>query len=895
MKIIDFNKLEDKWQKKWDKEKAFEASVDKKKKKFFFTTPYPYISGSLHLGHGRAVTESDIYCRYLRMKGFNVLYPMAFHITGTPVLGIASAIKNGNKEKINLYEGYVSAYEKNKGEIRKIVRSFEDPQKIVDFFIPKMIDEYKKLGLSVDWRRSFTSGDMEHQQMVTWQFEKYNKMNFLKKGKYPVLYSPEDESAMGEDDIVDADVNGVEKQEFTLLKFKFGKKFLVAATLRPETVFGQTNLWVNPKVNYVEIKVGGEIWIVSEECIQKLKYQRKDIEFIGNSNEVLIGKTVRAPMIDREIPILPSNFVDSDVGTGIVTSVPSDAPYDYVALRELQTNNELTNKYGLDKLNIEKIKVIPIIKTKKYGNEAGVKVVEDSGVVLQGDKKLERLTQEVYKEGFHSGFLMDNCGKYSGMKVVVAKEKMKEELIKNGEADVMFETSRKAFSRGGGKIIVAVMDDQWFIDFNARGWKKKAENALKKVEIVPENYRKQFEDVFEWLDKRPCARRRGLGTKFPLGKNWIIESLSDSTIYMTLYTIQNIIRREKLKREGLTHEFFEYVYLGEGGLKSVAKSTGVSEKVLKELRESFDYWMPMDHRHTFFLHLANHLSFMLFAHAGIFPKSDWPKKISIHGLVVSGGVKMSKSKGNLITLLHVKEKYGADVFRFYMTNSSNIEGTFDWHEKDAENSKATIGKLYMQIEDAIKQKRKAKVRDLFVSRFNRIKKNASSKVGDMKLREYDNLVVFDMLALVKSAKAVMDKTELAGFYNMISEDWIKMISPVCPHIAEELWSKFGGKGFVSLANWVEFDEKKIDNKLEESERQVEKTVEDVKNILKLIGGGDKVYLYVIPSEFGSYDTKVLGKKLGKTVKVYAVNDKKKHDPEGKSKKVKPGRPGIFIE
>jgi leucyl-tRNA synthetase len=167
------------------------------------------------------------------MMGFNVLYPMAFHITGTPVLGISAAIKSGDQEKIKLYEEYVSAYETDEKKIKEIIKSFEDPQKIVDYFIPKMISEYKKLGLGVDWRRSFTSGDVEHQKMVTWQFENYKQKNYLIKGVYPVLYSPKDESAMGEDDIQDADSNPVEKQEFTVLKFKFEDKFIVAATLRP--------------------------------------------------------------------------------------------------------------------------------------------------------------------------------------------------------------------------------------------------------------------------------------------------------------------------------------------------------------------------------------------------------------------------------------------------------------------------------------------------------------------------------------------------------------------------------------------------------------------------------------------------------------------------------------
>ena len=104
--IMDFQKIEKKWQSRWKKKKIFEPGLNKPKK-FFFTVPYPYISGSLHIGHGRVVIEGDIYTRYKRMNGFNVLYPMAFHITGTPVLGISMAIAEGDKKRIELYKSYV--------------------------------------------------------------------------------------------------------------------------------------------------------------------------------------------------------------------------------------------------------------------------------------------------------------------------------------------------------------------------------------------------------------------------------------------------------------------------------------------------------------------------------------------------------------------------------------------------------------------------------------------------------------------------------------------------------------------------------------------------------------------------------------------------------------------
>ncbi|MEK6919242.1 MAG: leucine--tRNA ligase [Nanoarchaeota archaeon] len=900
----DFRKVESKWQKKWEDKKAFEVEPDKRKK-FFITTPYPYISGSLHIGHGRATVETDVYSRFKRMNGFNVLYPLAFHITGTPVLGISAAIKNGNKEMIELYERYVSAYIKDKKKVKDVVKSFVQPQKIVDFFIPKMISEYKQLGLGVDWRRSFTSGDFEHQEMVNWQFHKYHDNGFLVKKDYPLLYSPSDESAMGEDDIKDGDTDPVEKVEFTLLKFSFKKKILVAATLRPETIFGQTNLWVNPSVEYHEAKVGDEVWIISKESLEKLKHQRKDITILGRSKEKLIGEYATSLAINKKLIILPSSFVDGDYGTGIVTSVPSDAPYDYVALRELQDNKKLDKAYGFSSdliREIEDIEIIPIIRTEKYGDKAGVSVVELSKALFGDDKKLEKLTQDVYKEGFHKGFLNDNCGKYKDMSVKDAKEKMKDEMIKKGTATTMFETSRKAFSRSGGKIIVAVMDDQWFLDFNSLGWKDKARKCLEKVSVTPDNFKKQFFDTIDWLDKRPCARRRGLGTVFPFDKKWIIESLSDSTIYMTLYTINHLIKEHGLKRDNLKKEFFDFVYLGEGNSKSVSKIIGVKESVLKEIKESFDYWMPVDQRHTYYLHLSNHLSFMIFAFASLFPEKSWPKSISLHGVIISGGTKMSKSKGNVVTLLDINENYGSDVFRFYVTQSASVEGTLDWRNEEVKTTKNTFQRLYYEMMKASNSKKKGVVRPLFESKFNKILRDATLKISDMKLREYNTLAVFDMLRLVKDAKSVMgdESKELFAFYDLIIDKWVRLIAPTCPHIAEEVWEKLGNKDFVSLADWPSFDGKKIDEKLELQEGIVDKTIEDINNITRIIkekSGIDatKVFVYVLPKEKDLFDESFFTKKLGMETKVFAVNDSKKYDPQGKSSKAKPGKPAIYVQ
>ena len=867
--MVDLRKIERKWQDKWKKKKVFEPKVDKKGKKFFFTTPYPYISGSLHIGHGRAVTESDIYVRYMRMKGLNVLYPLAFHITGTPVLGISAAIESGDEGKIGLYKGYVRNYVKNEKKLEKILESFRDPWNIVKFFIPKMVDEYSSLGLSIDWTRRFTTGDPDYQNFITWQFTKYREKDYLIKGSYPVLFCPKCDNAVGEDDIQDADTNPVSKLEFTFLKFRMDDGLvLVAATLRPETVFGQTNLWVNPNTEYVKIEIGNETWAISKEGKEKLSYQKKGLKTVGYVNgKELIGKYAKAPGINKKIIILPSTFVDPNVGSGIVTSVPSDAPYDWMALKDLQENKDECERYELDFGEVRKIKVIPIINIPGWGDLAALRISEKMKLKNQNDPRLEEATQLIYKEGFHTGVMNENCGAYAGMKVTEAKDKVKDELIKNGEADLMYETSREAYCRDGTKIVVSVLEDQWFLDFNAKGWKGKAYKCLKRMDLLPETMRKLFEDTFEWLDKRPAARKRGLGTPLPFDKKWIIESLSDSTIYMSFYLIKNLINKHKIKPDQLLPEFFDYVYLGKGNVSNVSKKTKIKTGVLKEMRSNFDYWYPNDHRHTYVAHLSNHLSFFIFAHAGIFPEKYWPKKISFHGFVQSEGQKMSKSKGNVITLLDVKNKYGADTFRAYISTAITLDGTFDWKTNEAGNMQKNLSNLYALLSEIIKKRKKGKLGPMgkaFISKFELSIKEAGEALEGMRLRDYGNLAIYTIPSWIKKLKRRANESEVRAVYNLIAEKYVKMLNPVVPHLSEEMWEKLRKKGFVSLENWPEYDKKLIDEKLVAYEELADTTAEDVRNVLKLVKFKPKKIRLFVPAKWKYAFFKKLKKEIEKT-------------------------------
>ncbi len=123
---MDWLRLEEKWRSRWNAEKQFKAEPDSKEKKFI-TVAYPYPNSPQHIGHGRTYTITDVHARFLRMKGYNVLFPMAFHYTGTPILGMAKRIEQKDPEII---DGLLNLYKVPEDKIAEFV----DPVRIADYF-----------------------------------------------------------------------------------------------------------------------------------------------------------------------------------------------------------------------------------------------------------------------------------------------------------------------------------------------------------------------------------------------------------------------------------------------------------------------------------------------------------------------------------------------------------------------------------------------------------------------------------------------------------------------------------------------------------------------------------------------------------------------------------------
>lgn len=902
--MVNFRAIEKKWQKKWEKAKIFEADIDKKREKLFMAIPYPYTSGPLHIGHGRTYTVADVWVRFRRMQGLNALWPMAFHITGTPILAVSKKIKAKDKETIKLYKEYVGLYIKDKKKIDKIINSFEEPQNVADFFANVINKDFKSLGFSIDWRRSFTTGDKDYNKFIEWQFTRLRDKNLIKKGQHPVQYCLNCKNAVGEDDIKDGDILSTGIQTFTAIKFPFEDGFLVAATLRPETIFGLTNLWVNPEKDYVKAKVNNEIWYVSKEASRKLSYQNHKIEVIEEfKGKNLIGKHCSSTIENKKVLVLPATFVDTKATLGIVYSVPAHAPDDYMGLYDLQNNLKECKKYGLNFKEIKNIKSISIIRVKNFGEFPAKEICEQLKIKSQEEReKLEEATKKIYKGEFYHGVLKENCKQFAGIAIKNMKEEVKDWLKEQGKSIDFYESETSNLRcRDGGEVVVKVISDQWFIDYGNEEWKEKAKKCLSRMIIIPETYRKMFEQTIDWLHERACARERGLGTRLPWDKKWIIESLSDSTIYPAFYTLIYKLRKNKIKSEQLKLSFFDYIYLNKGNVLKISKETKINTKFLKELKEEFDYWYPVDERHTATPHITNHLTFYIFNHAILFPEKYWPKAITLNELLIAEGAKMSKSKGNVVPLVDISKKYTADLYRLYMIYGADLDTVIDWKEKNIEMLRRKLNYFYELANEIIKnKKRKTKLENIdkwLLSKFNKTLFNIDKEAINFKLREYTQKVFFEIMG---DFSYYFRRTNQKNYFllNKILIDWLKYLTPTIPHLCEELWNKEGNKGFISIEKLPKINRKLINEKIEKLEEVIKETLDDIRAILRLIEIKAKIiHLYILPNEFNLFNEAkfFFEKELKLKIKIWKTNDPKKIDPMNKSKKAKLGKPAIFVE
>ncbi|XP_059632174.1 leucine--tRNA ligase, cytoplasmic-like [Cornus florida] len=872
--LLDIEARVKKW---WEERDVFRAesreAPPKPGEKFFGNFPFPYMNGYLHLGHAFSLSKLEFGAAYHRLRGANVLLPFGFHCTGMPIKASADKLKresqmfgnppifpsmepesveaSGGSQVIpgNFKGKKFKAVSKSGGDKYQweIMRSFglsddeiakfQDPYCWLTYFPPLAVEDLKAFGLGCDWRRSFITTDMNpfFDSFVKWQMRKLKAMGKIVKDLRYTVYSPLDGQPCADHDRASGE--GINPQEYTLIKMELvppfppkfqdleGKKvYLAAATLRPETMFGQTNAWVLPDGKYKAFEINEtDVFILTERAALNLAYQKlsrvpeKPTCLAELTGRDLIGLPLKSPLAFNEIIYaLPMLSVLTDKGTGIVTSVPSDSPDDFMALHDLKSKPAFRAKFGIKDEWVLPFEIIPIINTPEYGDKAAEKICTEMKIKSQNEReKLEEAKKIVYKGGFYEGVML--VGEYAGMKVQEAKNLIKTKLLDLGQAVIYSEPEKKVMSRSGDECVVA-LTDQWYITYGEPRWKKDAEECLAGMNLYCDETRHGFENTLGWLNQWACSRNFGLGTRIPWDEQFVVESLSDSTLYMAYYTVSHLLQRgdmygsdtSSVKPEQLTDEVWDFLFCG----GPYPNSSDISSSLLNKMKQEFEYWYPFDLRTSGKDLIQNHLTFCIYNHTALLRKRHWPRGFRCNGHIMLNSEKMSKSTGNFRTIRQAIEEFSADATRFSLADAGDgmDDANFVFDTANAAILRLTKEISWMQevlaAESSLRNGPPSTYEDrVFANEMDIAVKMTDKNYNDFMFREALKTGFYDLQAArdeyrFSCGSGGMNRQLLWRFMDVQT----RLITPICPHYAEYVWRELLKEdGFVIKAGWPEAD------------------------------------------------------------------------------------------
>lgn len=864
--------IEGECQSKWRREKLFEidpprysegvtgAQAHGEHPKFYGTMAYPYMNGSLHLGHAFTLTKVEFATGFARMQGKRALFPLGFHCTGMPIKSCADKLKHelqtfgpefvlpekpeevedavqlvkeqvGEKD-ITKFKGKKSKATAKKGgmeyqfqimQLLKIpthdIALFADENHWLEYFPPLCEADCTAFGARIDWRRSFITTDANpyYDSFVRWQMNKLHSLQKVKFGLRYTVFSEKDGQPCMDHDRASGEGKG--PTDYTGIKLRTEKWspeaagvinnlglvntqiFFIAATLRPETMYGQTNCFVGPKITYGLYQAkDGEVFLCSARSARNMAWQdlfetRGVVKKVGEiKGSALIGTLVNAPnSVYGSVRILPMDTVLANKGTGVVTSVPSDSPDDYM------TTNDLYKKadyYGIEK-EWAANKPIPIISTPNYGDLCAPKVCEQMKIQSPKDADLLAKAKEaVYKEGFYSGTML--IGEYKGEKVEKAKPLVRRDMIDAGLAFIYNEPEDLIMSRSGDECVIALCD-QWYIDYGEADWRQKTEKCLSQMNTYGEETRNGLEQCLAWLNQWACSRSYGLGTRLPWDQQYLVESLSDSTVYMAYYTIAHWLHssidgskmgKGQIGASQMTGEVWEFI-LAKGSLPK----SSIDEHVLKQMRYEFEYFYPIDVRVSGKDLITNHLTFWLYTHTALMDEEMWPQGVRGNGHLLLNGEKMSKSTGNFLTMRESVLKFGADATRLSLADAGDSLEDANFEEATANAMILRLFNMKEWIEEQVDKRAELRTGD-----YNFHDRAFDNEMNELVQSTEKMYVLASYRAALKTGLYDFNTArdwyrEIVGSEGMHVElviRWIEcqalLITPYAPHISEHIWS-----------------------------------------------------------------------------------------------------------
>lgn len=711
-----------------------------------FTFPYPYTNGHLHLGHGFTSVFYDAMARYARLQGSHVVQSFSYHLTGMPIVAAADKLRHeyeSDRDDPYPSETTVDGKMTQFGTLRMMgipadqIANFTDPHYWTDYFPPICAKTIGRFGIASDPAKSFftTEKNQYYDAFARWHFSKLHEESKLVFGKRMTIFSIKDnqpclghERSDGEDSV---------PQRLWLIKFRVtspesigykpsDKVYMIGMTMRPETLVGLTNVWVDAAHSYnvykldLDFEAGTEYWIMNERNRLNLQYQQEDRRDNPYASAELCGTVCGADLVEHmvryeesEIPVYALDFdtnpiyknlrqiskgkrqgkpikappcldhlkIDVTKGTGIVGSVPSDSPIDYLAYMYKKCYHDL-NTWGE-----ERERITPIIQNGD-SNRAAVEMVEERLISSNDMPYIASDDMAQVKEYCYVTSVAKQTMIATGKNVVTYRNEMEsDDLVTYYEPDSI------AISRSGEELIVA-LEDQWFIDYSDPEWKRRSLEHVATMKFNDDKARDGIIGAINWLEQWPCSRTYGLGSRIPIhivrtvmpdatdADCPLIDSLSDSTIYMCLYTIYDLMKQ--FAPHEFTYEVFDYIFM-------LKHSDNKDYEKFAPLRQSFLAHYPVTLRVSAKDLVNNHLAMCIMNHVAVWNEefmaeynrispnkitSFGPQEYRVNGYITvskpgkKGLVeKMSKSKGNFKTLDQAIDAYAADPIRFTFCSS----------------------------------------------------------------------------------------------------------------------------------------------------------------------------------------------------------------------------------
>ncbi|WP_088894596.1 valine--tRNA ligase [Leptolyngbya ohadii] len=752
---------EAKWQKSWEENQIFKADPDRGGTPYCIVIPPPNVTGSLHMGHAFDNTLMDVLVRYHRMRGFNTLWlPGTDHASIAVAAILDKELRSQGKTRFDV------------GREKYLERAWEWKTQSGG----TIVGQLRSLGVSVDWSRERFTMDEGLSEAVVEAFKRLYNEGLIYRGKYLVNWCPATQSAVSDLEVENKEVQG------NLWHFRYpltdGSGYLEVATTRPETMLGDTAVAVNPEDD---------------------RYKH------------LVGKTIRLPIMNREIPIIADEYVDSSFGTGCVKVTPAHDPNDF----------EMGMRHSLEFINI-----------------------------LNKD-----------------GTLNENAGDFQGQDRFVARKNVVKRLEEDGFLVKIEDYKHTVPYSDRGKVPVEpLLSTQWFVKIRPL-----ADRALDFLDnqdepiFVPERWTKVYRDWLVNLKDWCISRQLWWGHQIPA---WYAVSetegeIKDNTPFVVAATEAEAIDLAKA-------EFGEEVQLErDPDVLDTWFSSGLwpfSTMGWPHETKDLEFYYPTSTLVTGFDIIFFWVARMTMM-AGHFTGKMPFKHVYIHGLVLDeNGEKMSKSKNNGIDPLVLIRKYGTDSLRYTLVKavagagqdirleynrktdeSASVEASRNFTNKLWNASRFVMMNLDGQTPEQLgfPDASELELSDRWLlSRYHQVIKQTAENIDAFGLGEAaKGLYEFIWgdfcdwyIELVKSRLQDKDSASRKVAQQVLAhvlEGTLRLLHPFMPHITEEVWhtlTQSGDDKFLALQAYPTLEESLINSDLEGQFDLIIETIRTVRNL-----------------------------------------------------------------